>query len=150
MVATPPGGWGGAALTGFAAAARAQAEIIAQQIETQEKPKVSIPCEQCRYKDASLVNREEVISKLNATIDDQAAQIVAFQATLGVNQRPLVTQTGDIFKRLQASDDTMRKNLERAEARVAQLLGWAREHELDIPAEAAYYTGGPAATGPKF
>lgn len=85
-----------------------------------------------------LKTAETKLDQANATVDDQAAQIVDLQGKIGLGGSNASLYT-DAIRKLQAIDMVQRKNIDRAEARASQLVGYMREHQIEVPAEAAYF-----------
>lgn len=93
-----------------------------------------------QFSTKAIENREETISKLNARLDDQAAQIVDLQGKLDLaGAAPARPGAEATIKRLAKIEEDLRWAAERSEARVRQLEDWARENELNAPIEAPYY-----------
>ncbi|MGH7422930.1 MAG: hypothetical protein ACREJ1_04545 [Candidatus Methylomirabilales bacterium] len=85
--------------------------------------------------------REETLDRANATVDDQAAQIVDLTAKLQSSRPATGTEQHslqDRIRKMQVIEESLRRSAERNEARVAQLVAAWPSDEI-MPAEPMYF-----------
>lgn len=126
-MATPEGGWTGASLGMLAA------QFVKKEKEPVNPVRVTV-CESCSLRESRYKALEESLSRMNAVIDDQAAQIIDLQAKLGLGSQSDGARE-EMIRKLQKNDDTQRRNISHSERRVLQLIEKLHEHEIPIPGD---------------
>ncbi len=138
--------WG--AIGAMAAAAQSGSTPDPKDLKIKELvDQVRVLTDKLSMTESKLSHRDDGLSKANAVVDDQAAQIVDLQGKLAL-ARPTSLHDATHAKRLMKIEDDLRRSLERAEARASQLVGYMQEHKIDVPNEPPYFRGG--GTFPSF